>query len=280
MAYEISGYIDSTNAPTNAETLFSEWSATYKKFDSSSRYQRHDPRKDGTLQGYHEFSTSLLFTENVDEAITDLLENYFSDVTWLVVHIRHSTTEESKYENDNTYYSPTMDTGLRTTPSFSIESPHVRSYDSIEYRIDGINYTVSPGKIDFADIDLTEPVELYATTDETLVVDGNGVHVATASNNATIDGDDVAHIITENFSLLETDTSIYKTRGNPPSYFKNPDKSLPERLDPDYFARNYVTEESLTAIEAQINSINSDNKDVKDALNTIAYILTGDNRYK
>lgn len=280
MAYEISGYVDATNAPTDAATQFDEWVQSYTTVTDTSQYRKIDARKDGTLQAYHEFSAHLAFTEDIDAALTDLIETRFSSVEWFVVHTRHSTIEESDYVDDETYYSPTMDTGLRSTPSFDIESPHVRSHDAIHYRVDGTNYTIPAGEIDFSDIDISTPVELYATTEEELVVDGNGVRVGEVSANTTIEGTDVAYIEPDTFSLIETDTSVQFTRGSPPSYFANPDESFPERVDPDYFARNYVTEESLSAIKTQIDSINSDNQDVQEALNTIAYILTGDNRYK
>lgn len=280
MAYKISGYVDATNAPSDAETVFNNWISSYNTVEDSSSYRKVSERDDGTLQAYHEFTAHLSFNEDIDEALDNLINTRFSSVEWFVVHRRHSSIEESTYNDDETYFSPVIDTGLRSSPSFSINSPQIRSYSSIHYRIDGTNYTISSGSIDFSDVDLSNGVKLYATDTEELVIDGSGVLVGEVSDNATIDGDTAPHITTEEFSIPETDNSIHFVRGNPPKYFENPDEPFPDRIEPDYFARNYVTDESLSAIESQIESLNSDNEDVKNVLNTIAYILTGNKRYK
>jgi len=280
MAYEISGYVDATNAPSDAETVFNNWLSSHNTVTDSSRYRKVAKRDDGTLQAYHEFTAYLSFDENVDAALDDLINSRFSTVEWFVVHRSHSSIEESEYVNDETYFSSSMDTGLRANPSFTIDSPQVRSHGAIHYRINGTNYTVPSGSVDFSDVNLSNGVKLYATDTEELVIDGSGVLVGEVSDNATIDGENAPHITTEGFSIPETDDSIHFVRGTPPTYFENPTESFPESINPEYFARNYVSEESLSAIETQIDNLKTDNPDVADALDNIAHIITGDDRFE
>jgi hypothetical protein len=280
MTYEITGYLDAESVSEDAEDLFQEWSASYNTLSDLSRYTHIPKRDDGTLQAYDVFAAHILYDENIDKALDDLINSTFSTADWLVVHRSHSKIEETDYINDETYFSPLMDTGLRTTPSFSIESPQVRSHDDIHYRIDGANYTVSGGSVDFSDIDISDGVELYATDEEELAIDGGGVLVAEVSNNAIIDRSKAPHIITEEFSISETEDSIHFVKGNPPTYFENPTESLPDRIKPNYFSRNYVSEESLVEIESKIESLDPENEDVKSVLNTISHILTSDSRFK
>lgn len=280
MAYKISGYVNATNAPIDAETVFNSWLSSYNTVTDSSQYRKIPERDDGTLQAYHEFTAYLSFDENVEEALDNLINSRFPAVEWFVVHRSHSKIEESNYSNDETYFSPTMSTGLRATPSFTIDSEQVRSHSAIHYRINGTNYTIPSGSVDFSDVSLSNGVKLYATDTEELIINGRGVLVAKVSDNATINGNKAPHIITEEFSISETDESVHFVRGNPPTYFQNPTESFPDGITPEYFSRNYVSDESLNKIETQIESLSSDNQDVKPVLNSILYILTGDNRYK
>lgn len=280
MTYEITGYLNPESVSGDAEASFEEWLESYNTLKDSSRYMHVPKRDDGTLQAYDTFTAHILYSEDIDGALDNLINSRFVTAEWFVVHRSHSKIEETDYINDETYFSPLMDTGLRTTPSFSIESPQVRSHDDIHYRIDEVNYTVPSGSVDFSDVDISDGVELYATDEEELAIDGGGVLVAEVSNNAIIDRIEAPHIITEEFSISETEDSIHFVRGNPPTYFENPTKSFPDEITPEYFSRNYVSEESLVEIESEIESLDPENEDVKSVLNTISYILTSDSRFK
>jgi hypothetical protein len=278
MAHQVICYLAESDGLGDVEAVFSDWISSYDTLRTN--YRNVPQREDGTLQAYHEFTAEILYTEDTTQPLASVKDLRFPGADWFVVHHRHSGSESSEYVDDESYYSPLMDTGLRSSPSFGIQSPQARTYESIHYRIDGESFTVPSGSIDFSGVGISDGATLFATHNEELAIDGDGVPVADVTDNAVIDGTRSPHVEPMSFSLPTTDDSLYFARGEPPSYFKDPAEPFPARVEPDAFTRNYVSDDSISKLESKLEGISADNDDVRDVLRAVLYILTGDNRFQ
>jgi hypothetical protein len=60
-----------------------------------------------------------------------------------VIETRRTEREyrENKYKNDESYVRPSLDTGLRSDPSFTVEDYQTLHVSAVEYRINGTDYS-------------------------------------------------------------------------------------------------------------------------------------------
>ena len=86
MAHTIRARVDLIDAPTDSQTRFKTWASNQSSLADSQYYRDHQPRNDGTLQGYIEFRADLPATTDRQAAIDALTTDHFPDASWMAVH--------------------------------------------------------------------------------------------------------------------------------------------------------------------------------------------------
>lgn len=96
---------------------------------------------DGNKYLYAEYS--LDDTYDISNILRKFGEGLGYYLPWAVIETRRTAREyrENKYKNDKTYARPSLDTGLRSDPSFTVEDYQTLRVGPVEYRINGTDYS-------------------------------------------------------------------------------------------------------------------------------------------
>jgi len=279
MSHLIRARLDPSGAPSNKTTRFEEWLAAFETVGTDSGYTENPARPDGTAVAYDELVGRFAVDEDPDAVVGDLLNNRFPDASWLVVHTRQDDAEAGDLDPDETYYDPAMADGVRSTPSFRLPDGgglFSRDHGKVHAVVSGEEVTAAAGTVEVEQPDSPTTYKLRVAADGSLSVGGSGALVATIE----CDPGRIRSVEPEPFSLPTTEFVQDTVRGSPPPYIEDESEPFPDRVDPDYFARNYVSEGTLSHINNSIGDLQSSNPDVATTLNEIAYVLTSDDRFK
>lgn len=250
MAHEIHAVLDAEGAPADGETRYEEWYANHSFVltDREQTYTIHEPRADGTLQGYHEFRVFLSVQSDLAAAVSDL-ETGFPDASWMVVNTRRVDDElaQEPWASDETYHAPGLSDGLRAVVAAEFNG-HTLSHDGIHYTAGGTDYDVAAGDYTFDEPDDSVTKTLYA--DETGLNLNGGVEVATVEVHP-------GRIVSIEEASQPTTTDAWTTdveRGTPPTHFANETESYPAPKPSDPFDRAHISDSQEQAIYDAIDS--------------------------
>ena len=263
MSHQIRVRLDPSDAPSNGKDKFKSWTSEFTTVAGDSYYNKNQARQDGTLEAYHEFAATFSIQEDIDTITSVLLNDYFPNAEWLVVHEIKTDSEANFVEDDKTYYSNELQNGLRATPRFSRDGLFSLSYKDIHVVSDGSEISSKSGTIEFDKPKSKTTHTVYAGSDGEVNID-TGVPVA----EVEVHPGKIVSVDVYEFELETTDWSIHTVRGNSPSYFENPGESFPEPSDQTPVVRQFITDEKRQKIvDAR------DNGDIQTQLDHVLDIL-------
>lgn len=263
MAHHIRAYLDPTDAPTDAQTRFDNWQADHRTVAAGS-YEDVPARPDGTAVGYIELNAYFDLRDDAATIISDLTDNHFPSVSWLVVQHRE-TDAEGETERENTaYYGSAKTDGLRAPVTVSA-AQHTVKWGDVAAVVGGSEVSAASGSLTIDPPSDTERTDaLTIESDGSVAVNGSGYEFATL----TVHPGKVVGLETAAFEVPTSAWTTEVTRGTPPTYLSDPTESMPDRLPPEAVDRTHISSETADALRTA-----RDNGDVQAQLDHILDVL-------
>lgn len=263
MAHHIHAYLDTTDAPTDAQTRFDNWQADHRTVTTGS-YEIVSPRPDGTRIGYVELNAYFDVRDDPQAIISDFTDNHFPNVSWLVVQHRETAAEGDAEQQDTAYYDPSMTNGLRA-PVTVTTNQHTIEYGDVAAVVGGSEVSALSGTLTVdAPTDSPRADTLTIESDGSVVPNGDGATVATLETHPG----KINSVEAAEFSVPTSDWTTEVTRGTPPTYLSDPTEPMPVPLTNTEVVREHISEETADALRTA-----RDSSDVQAQLDHILDVL-------